>query len=233
MHEGLIVKELKVETSFFGIDIPSLEVKRGTLTCLVGESGSGKSTFLHALSGFVPSRGKIWSEGKAIQDLPPEARRLALVFQQSALFLKMSVSENLEFPLKIQKVHPTERMRRIRYWLEKMSVAPLAHKSAKEISGGEAQRVQLARALITGFPTLLLDEPLSALDVLLRKELRELLKNLVCETNVAALFVTHDPEDVKALGEEICVMEKGKITFQGSQAQALKSNHPYLKELLS
>lgn len=230
---GLHIKNLAVQREGFLAQLVELRIEPGQVVCLVGKSGSGKSTLLHALAGFIPSEGTVLRLGEEIQCLPPEKKKLALVFQQNALFLRMSVFENVEFPLRIQGIDKEKRSARVLDWLQRLGITHLKDKKASDISGGEAQRVQIARALITGFPVALLDEPFSALDIPLKRELRVLLKQLIQSTKTAAFFVTHDVTDVVALADLVCVIDQGKVVFQGSLADARKSESTYLKEIFS
>lgn len=214
---GLEIHQLVVPLSLFDLSIPSLQVKPGQICCLMGKSGSGKTTLLNAIAGFAELRqGEIQLNGRCISHLPPEQRRIAFVFQKGALFPHLSVLENVEFALKLQGIERKERSARAIEWLRKLDVEPLMHRSVQEVSGGEAQRIQLARALIAGFPVLLLDEPFSALDTGLRKQHRELVKHLVRETGVIAVIVTHDLKDAEILGDQIHMIEEGKIIASGN-----------------
>jgi ABC-type Fe3+/spermidine/putrescine transport system ATPase subunit len=210
---SLSVEKLSAANGAFTIAVDSLAVAPGKIRAVMGKSGSGKTTLLHALAGFLPCRsGTISAGGVRVEKLPPEKRRMALVFQQGALFPHLSDFGNIEFPLRFQKVEAAERRRRVEEWLGRLGIADLAARLPHEISGGQAQRVALGRALITGFPVLLLDEPFSAVDSATRAQLRTVLRRLVTESNVAALLVTHDPEDARAVADGVVTLEAGRVS---------------------
>jgi ABC-type Fe3+/spermidine/putrescine transport system ATPase subunit len=205
------VEELLMKINSFTLSLDHLEISPGTLVCLTGPSGAGKTTLLNGIAGFLPlQRGEIWIFGKSVQLLPPEKRGIAYVFQRPALFPHLTISGNIEFGLRLQNRKKEDRQQRVISWLEQLRISELANRSPNQISEGQAQRVALARALAPGFPFLLLDEPFSALDVSLRKELREVLKQLVGATGIAALMVTHHPEDAEAIADRVLVIEKGR-----------------------
>jgi len=208
----LKVENLTVVVGSFSLSVPKLSVPSGSLTCLMGKSGSGKSTLLNAIAGFLPlSTGSIHFGETRLDTLPVERRRIGFVFQRSALFPHLSVRENVEFGLRLQRIPSAERKEKALAWLERLGIGDLAERFPRQISEGQAQRAAFARALITGFPVLLLDEPFSALDAESRERSRESLKNLVRVTKVAALMVTHHEEDASAVGDVVLTMEEGKI----------------------
>lgn len=213
--DGLKVENLEVWNGSFRVKADALEVKKGEIVSLMGGSGSGKSTFLNALAGFLPLKsGEITADGRDLTSLPPEKRRLGYVFQKGALFPHLTLFQNLEFSLKIQNIPAQERERKVMAWLEKLEILKLRDRLPKDVSGGEGQRAAFGRALITGFPYLLLDEPFSSLDVSLRAGMRELLRKLTQETGVGALLVTHDPEDAKVLSRSSYSMKDGILLSQ-------------------
>jgi ABC-type Fe3+/spermidine/putrescine transport system ATPase subunit len=213
----LEIQDLQAMRGDFLIDVPRLEIRSGEIFSLMGASGSGKSSLLDAISGFLPlKQGTVFLEGRRIDSMPPEERGVGYVFQKAALFPHLTVGQNLDFPLKIRKIPAESRRKDVKDWLERVGIASLADRFSHQISGGEAQRASLARALIAKPGLLLLDEPFSALDVALRSDLRSLLAQLVKEQNASALLVTHDPQDAKILSSNVGLIEKGKLLLTGS-----------------
>ncbi len=197
----------------FSLSIPELLIEKGKVSCLIGKSGSGKSTVLLAIAGFVElATGKIIYEDHEIQNKVPEKRNLGLVFQKSALFPHLTVLQNVEFGLKMRGENKIQVREKAMHWLELLGIAELANKNPLEISGGQAQRVALARVLVMDYSVLLLDEPYSALDVSLRQELRTQLKELLSKHGRGALVVTHDPEDVAALSSHTYRIENSVVS---------------------
>ncbi len=212
---SLKVKNLNVPLKSFQLEIPLLEIKKAEIVGVLGKSGSGKSTLLSALGGFVPlSSGEIEIEGEDRTSFFPEQRRLAYVFQKSALFPQLSVERNVAFPLVIQKKAKADYQPQVKHWMSRLGIGHLAERMPHEISGGEAQRVALARALVSGFGVALFDEPFSALDPALRRELRKTVKELIQETSLSVLWVTHDLADLE-LFSRVYVLDLGKIAWHG------------------
>lgn len=228
----LVVSNLSAQLDAFHLSVSELSVQGGEIVAVIGRSGCGKSTLLHSLAGFVQqSAGNVLVGGKNLAAVAPEKRRMALVFQRSSLFSHLSVQENVEFGLKCQGVASPLRKGKAAEWLTRLGISELASRRPHQISGGQAQRVALARAFAVGFPVLLLDEPFSALDVDLRTQLHPLLKNLVKETSVSALLVSHDKSDVITCAERVVVMENGKIIEQGRVAEVQRQpQSAYAKE---
>ncbi len=218
--KGLSVENLVVRRGSFVVTVDRLEVPSGQVVALVGKSGSGKSTVLECLGGFLPmERGSIIVDGRTLESQPPEKRRIALVFQRNALFPHLSVGGNVEFGLRVQGMEKKARQTLAREWLGKVGLQGMEDRPISAISEGQAQRVALARALAVGFPLLLLDEPFSALDADSRKSAGELLRNLVDETKVAALFVSHHREDVLQVADRVVMQDSGKLVWSGSVKQ--------------
>jgi len=221
---SLIIKNLEVAVGAFTLKVPSLQVRPGEIAGLMGKSGSGKSTLLSALGGFLPGSGELLIEGENRTHFYPERRRLAYVFQKNTLFPHLSVERNVAFPLEVAK-QPREQWKPlVAQWLERFGIAALASRKPDEISGGEAQRVALARALVSGFKVVLFDEPFSALDPSLRRDLRTLVKTLVGETGLSVLWVTHDLDDV-SLFSHVTVLEKGNVAWQGNATDLPKEKY--------
>ena len=193
----------------------SLSIDRGAFFSLLGPSGCGKTTTLRLIAGFeAPSAGEIWLNGSRIDALPPFRRNVNTVFQSYALFPHLTVLGNVEFGLRHASV--ADAQQRVRRVLEQVQMSDKQSRKPSELSGGERQRVALARALVLAPDVLLLDEPLSALDPQLRKQVRAELKALQRQTGVTFLFVTHDQEEALALSDRIAIMHGGKIEQSGT-----------------
>ena len=183
----------------------------------VGPSGCGKTTTLRLIAGFEePDRGEIRIDGRLVNDLEPRDRGLGMVFQSHALFPHKTVAQNIEFGLRMKKVPRGERARRVREVAEMVRLTALLGKMPGACSGGESQRVALARTLVTNPSTFLLDEPLSSLDAKLRRELRAECDRLHQELKKTFIFVTHDQEEAMTLADRIVVMRAGDIEQVGS-----------------
>ena len=193
-----------------------LAVEPGTLVALLGPSGCGKSTTLRAVAGLLqPSRGDVRFDGRSVLGLPPERRPLAMVFQSPLLFPSMSIADNVGFGLRMQGVGRAERRRRSLEALERVQLPGVADRRPGQLSGGQEQRVSLARALVAQPQVLLLDEPFSALDAALRVEVRDLVAQLQREAGVTTLFVTHDQEEATVLADTVGLMLDGRLQQVG------------------
>ena len=197
----------------------SLALEPGEILALVGPSGSGKTTFLRLVAGFeVPDTGTVTIEGQQVAGtgrwVPPEARRLAMVFQDYALFPHMTVVQNVVFGLKGWSRR--SRARRARQILEMVRMDHMADRSPYQLSGGEQQRVALARSLAPRPLALLLDEPFSNLDPQLRVQLRAEVKNILRSSKVTAVYVTHDQEEALFMGDRVAVMNGGSVEQMGA-----------------
>jgi ABC-type sugar transport system ATPase subunit len=192
-------------------------IEDGEFVVFVGPSGCGKTTTLRLIAGFEePDRGEIRIDGRVVNDLEPRDRGLGMVFQSHALFPHKTVAQNIEFGLRMKKVPRDERARRVREVAEMVRLTPLLNKFPGACSGGESQRVALARTLVTNPSTFLLDEPLSSLDAKLRRELRAECDRLHQELKKTFIFVTHDQEEAMTLADRIVVMRDGDIEQVGS-----------------
>jgi spermidine/putrescine transport system ATP-binding protein len=198
--------------SFVAVDDLSLELGRGEFFTLLGPSGCGKTTTLRMIAGFErPSEGEIRIEGDDVAQLPPHKRPTNTVFQSYALFPHLSVEANVAFGLKRKKVAKGEIAERVRAELERVGLASEANRRPSQLSGGMQQRVALARALVNLPKVLLLDEPLGALDLKLRKELQVELKRIQREVGITFVYVTHDQEEALTMSDRIAVMNRGRV----------------------
>jgi ABC-type sugar transport system ATPase subunit len=192
-------------------------IEDGEFVVFVGPSGCGKTTTLRMIAGFEdPTYGEIRIDGRVVNDLEPRDRNLGMVFQSHALFPHKNVAQNIEFGLRMKKVAPGERVKRVREVADMMRISHLLAQMPSQCSGGESQRVALARTLVTNPSTFLLDEPLSSLDAKLRRELRAECDRLHQELKRTFVFVTHDQEEAMTLADRIVVMHKGEIVQVGS-----------------
>ena len=189
-----------------------LEVKVGERLALLGPSGCGKSTTLQMIAGVLrPDSGKIFLEGRLLNQVPPEQRNMALVLQKGLLFPHLSVGENVAFGLKMRGISRANREARAIAMLEQVQLGGFAHRNPAELSGGQAQRVALARSLVIQPKILLLDEPLSALDASLRSNMQELILRLQAETGVTLIVVTHDQAEAVVISNRIALMFNGRL----------------------
>ena len=190
----------------------SLNIASGEFLTLLGESGSGKTTVLRLVAGFEqPSAGEIWMRGQRLDTLPPYKRRVNTVFQHYALFPHLTVRENVAYGLRVQKTSATEIGGRVDESLRMVKMQEFAASRPSKLSGGQQQRVALSRAIVNRPLLLLLDEPLSALDANLRKQMQSELKALQRELGITFLFVTHDQEEAMALSDRIALLRNGAL----------------------
>jgi iron(III) transport system ATP-binding protein len=202
---------------FDGLD---LEIPSGRFFTLLGPSGCGKTTLLRMLAGFVvPDAGRIWFGEQDVTALPVHKRGVGMVFQDYALFPDRSALANVMYGLDARGVAAPEAKKRAMAMLERVGLAALAERSPAKLSGGQRQRVAMARALVIEPQLLLLDEPLAALDVKLRVELRAMVRELQLESKVTTVFVTHDQEEALAMSDLIAVMDRGRIVQIGAPAE--------------
>jgi spermidine/putrescine ABC transporter ATP-binding subunit len=190
----------------------SLDIAAGEFITLLGESGSGKTTLLRLIAGFEqPTSGEIWMSGDRLDIQPAHKRRVNTVFQQYALFPHLSVRENVAYGLRVKNTPKMEIGGRVNQALQMVKMHEFADAKPTRLSGGQQQRVALARALINRPQLLLLDEPLSALDANLRKQMQSELKSLQREVGITFLFVTHDQEEAMALSDRIALLRNGAL----------------------
>ncbi|MEO3997245.1 ABC transporter ATP-binding protein [Mesorhizobium sp. CAU 1732] len=199
------------------LDAVSVDIRQNEFFTLLGPSGCGKTTLLRLIAGFdFPTDGEILLYGQDIAVLPPYKRPVNTVFQSYALFPHMTVGENIAFGLQMLKRPSAEIEARVAAMLKLVKMEALKNRKTSQISGGQQQRVALARALAPQPKVLLLDEPLSALDYKLRKEMQIELKRLQSETGITFIFVTHDQEEALTMSDRIAVMSAGRILQVGS-----------------
>jgi len=194
-----------------------LEVQQGEFFSLLGPSGCGKTTTLRMVAGFdQPSEGRIFLEGEPVETVPPYHRNVNTVFQSYALFEHLDVEDNVAFGLKRRKVEKDEIRSRVAEALALVEMKGRENAKPRELSGGQKQRVALARALVNRPAVLLLDEPLGALDLKLRKQMQVELKGIQREVGITFLYVTHDQEEALAMSDRIAVMEDGEVRQCGT-----------------
>jgi len=199
------------------VDAIDLTVAQGEFVTLLGPSGCGKTTTLNMIAGFLaPDAGSIRLRGKAVEALPPFRRDLGLVFQDYALFPHMTVAENVAFGLRMRHVTRPEITQRVAEALDLVQLSGLGDRRPLQLSGGQRQRVALARALVIRPAMLLLDEPLSNLDLKLREEMRVEISALQRRLGIATVFVTHDQGEALTMSDRIAVMRQGRIEQIGA-----------------
>jgi spermidine/putrescine transport system ATP-binding protein len=199
------------------VDDVSFAVARGEFFSLLGPSGCGKTTLLRLVAGFEePSAGTIRLDGRDLRGVPPYRRAVNTVFQHYALFPHLTVFENVAFGPRIRRLPAGEVERRVRAMLDVVRLGDLAARRPSQLSGGQRQRVALARALVNGPSALLLDEPLSALDLALRREMQGELKRIQREVGISFVFVTHDQGEAIGLSDRIAVLRAGRVEQLGT-----------------
>ena len=216
-----LIKLTNVKKSFDGktnvIEDFSLDVNEGEFVTFLGPSGCGKTTILRMIGGFdTPTEGKILLEGSDISLLPPNERPVNTVFQKYALFPHLNVYDNIAFGLKLKKMDPKEMDKKVRDALEIVDLEGFEKRSVTTLSGGQQQRIAIARAIVNEPKVLLLDEPLSALDYKMRKEMQLELKNMHKKLGITFIFVTHDQEEALTMSDKIVVIADGEIQQVGT-----------------
>jgi len=215
-----IIELKNISKSFDGdvvLDNISLDIYDNEFLTLLGPSGCGKTTTLRIISGFVqPDEGEVVFMGDDITDVPPHKRNVNTVFQRYALFPHLNVFENIAFPLREKKVPKAEIEEKVKEMLKLVMLTGFEKRNVTSLSGGQQQRVAIARALINHPKVLLLDEPLSALDLKLRKDMQQELKKIQKSTGITFVFVTHDQEEALSMSDTIVVMSEGKIQQIGT-----------------
>lgn len=193
-----------------------LEVESGEFVSFLGPSGSGKTTTLAMVAGFVaPTRGSILVDGREITGVPPHRRNIGMVFQDYSLFPHMNVAQNVAFPLAMRNVDKAERARRVGEVLELVGLQGMDARFPSELSGGQQQRVAIARAIVYQPQILLMDEPLGALDRMLRERLQLEIKQIQKRLGITTLYVTHDQGEALTMSDRVCVFNDGEIAQVG------------------
>lgn len=212
-----IVKVFEGEPAVQGVD---LAIEKGEFFSILGPSGCGKTTILRMIAGFeTPTSGQLSIRGRSMNQVPPYQRPVNTVFQSYALFAHLNVEDNIAFGLKLQKLSRSEIKDRVREILKLVQLEPLAKRFPSQLSGGQQQRVALARALVNRPAVLLLDEPLGALDLKLRKEMQAELIRLHRQLGMTFVMVTHDQEEALSMSDRIAVVSQGKIEQVGTPSQ--------------
>jgi multiple sugar transport system ATP-binding protein len=200
-----------------GVDLTTRE---GEFLTIVGPSGCGKTTLMRLIAGLeTPTAGDVFLDGKPITPLPPRARNIAMVFQSYALYPHMSVADNIAFPLKARRIAKAEQDRLIHWAAGILGIEPLLHRRPARLSGGEKQKVALARAIVRKPSLFIFDEPLSSLDAQVRAVARAEFRQLHDRTGVTTVYVTHDQVEAIGLGDRVAVMQAGALRQLGSPQQ--------------
>ena len=218
--EGIAKHWTTADGDVRAVDGLSFAFERGTLNVLLGPSGCGKSTTLRLIAGLeIADAGRILIDGRDVTGLPPAQRNIAMVFQSYALFPHLSVSENIVFGLEVRKVAAVDVARRLKRTAELLGLDGLLDRKPSQLSGGQQQRVALARAIVNNPRVLLLDEPLGALDLKLRKQMQLELKRIQNEVGITFVHVTHDQEEAMTMADTIAVMNGGRVEQLGTPAE--------------
>ena len=209
-----VVKRFRDVTA---LDNVSVEIPAGQFFSILGPSGCGKTTLLRLIAGFeIPDAGEIYLEDQMINNIPPYRRNVNTVFQNYALFPHLNIYENVAFGLKLKGIKRDEIGGRVARALDLVGLSGLEKRMPKQLSGGQQQRVALARALVNEPPVLLLDEPLGALDLKLRRQMQVELKSLQKRLGITFIYVTHDQEEALTMSDRIAIMQGGKIEQLGN-----------------
>ena len=213
MSAGVELKDVSVTFgSFFAAKNVNVKIEGGEFFSFLGPSGCGKTTLLRAISGFQdPSKGQVLIDNKDMFGICPNKRPTSLIFQNLALFPLMTVAENIAFSLEVRGVSKSERMKRAGELLELIALEGQGDKKVHQLSGGQKQRVAIARALAVEPKVLLLDEPLSALDLKLRQRMRTELREIQKRVNITFIYITHDQGEALTMSDRIAVMNEGEL----------------------
>ncbi|MBE6609765.1 MAG: ABC transporter ATP-binding protein [Ruminococcaceae bacterium] len=220
MTKNKIIQLKAISKEFNGEQVLSeisLDIHDNEFVTLLGPSGCGKTTMLRIIAGFeTADSGDVYFDGVKINDVPPYKRELNTVFQKYALFPHLNVYENIAFGLRLKKLPEEEISKRVKEALKMVNLSGFEKRNSEKLSGGQQQRVAIARALVNRPKVLLLDEPLGALDLKLRKDMQNELKNIQHLTGITFIFVTHDQEEALSMSDTVVVMAKGKIQQIGT-----------------
>jgi spermidine/putrescine transport system ATP-binding protein len=220
MNKDVLIRLGGISKSFDGetvLDNISLEIHDKEFITFLGPSGCGKTTTLRIIGGFeTPDTGDVYFDGKRINDVPPYRRQVNTVFQRYALFPHLNVFDNIAFGLRLQKCSDSEIRQKVKDMLALVNLKGFERRRVSTLSGGQQQRVAIARALVNQPKVLLLDEPLAALDLKLRKDMQNELKNIQHQTGITFIFVTHDQEEALSMSDTVVVMANGRIQQIGT-----------------
>ncbi|MBE6601385.1 MAG: ABC transporter ATP-binding protein [Ruminococcaceae bacterium] len=220
MNKNVLIRLNGISKAFDGetvLDNMCLEIHDKEFITLLGPSGCGKTTTLRIIGGFeTPDTGDVYFDGKRINDVPPYERQVNTVFQRYALFPHLNVFDNIAFGLRLKKCPDAEIKTKVKDMLAMVNLRGFERRRVSTLSGGQQQRVAIARALVNQPKVLLLDEPLSALDLKLRKDMQNELKNIQHQTGITFIYVTHDQEEALSMSDTVVVMENGHIQQIGS-----------------
>ena len=220
MENNSIISLKDIAVSFDGESVLeefNLNIRDGEFVTLLGPSGCGKTTTLRIIGGFVkPDKGDVFFNGKKINDLPPQKREVNTIFQKYALFPHLNVYENVAFGMRVHGKSESKIQYTVKEMLALVNLTGFARRNVNQLSGGQQQRVAIARALANNPKVLLLDEPLGALDLKLRKDMQVELKKIQQQTGITFIFVTHDQEEALSMSDTVVVMDKGRIQQIGT-----------------
>ncbi len=228
------IMNLKTSLGSFTLEIEHLKVEKGEYFVILGPSGVGKTILINVIAGIiVPERGRIYVDGKDITRFPPEKRNIAIVPQDYALFPHMNVYENIAYGLRLRKLPEKIIRKKVLELAKSLEIEKILNRKPSSLSGGEKQRVAMARALAVDPKVILLDEPLASLDPKLRMRARNLIKKLHDRLKFTAIHVTHNIVDAVVLSKRIGYMEEGKLVFIGTVDDFIETKYamPYINEI--
>lgn len=236
MENELVLEKIhkKFEDGSLILEDINLRLPRGTKLSVLGPSGSGKTTLLRIIAGLeIPDSGTIFFDGRSMNDCPPHKRNFGMMFQEFALFPHLNVLDNIAYGLKMKGMKPADIQARVKEMLLMTGLQGFEKRHVDELSGGERQRVALARTLAPQPRLLMLDEPLSSLDRVLRKRLMLELTGILSRLNMTTIFVTHDHEEAFAAGSSVIIMNQGKIEQTGTPDELIQTpKNQWVKEFL-